>query len=111
MTTCLKATLCIADPVRLEYKDALLEMTAAKSTEVGKACLRHLSLAVKRSAHYTALKANPALSVRGRVSAHVGAFWVLVGGWWHSGSPQLFLVVKLGRGRDVKVEVPWGLGP
>ncbi|CAK0808032.1 unnamed protein product, partial [Prorocentrum cordatum] len=60
MTTCLKATLCIADPVRLEYKDALLEMTAAKSTEVGKACLRHLSLAVKRSAHYAALKAASA---------------------------------------------------
>ncbi|CAK0894211.1 unnamed protein product [Prorocentrum cordatum] len=56
MTTCLKALLCIADPMCLEYSDALTTMTDARSSELGKVCLRHLNLAVKRSTHYTALK-------------------------------------------------------
>ena len=64
MTTCLKAILCISDPTCLTYQSALVTMAGATSTEFGKACLRHLNLAVKRSAYYTDLKAEPALSGR-----------------------------------------------
>ncbi|CAK0848675.1 unnamed protein product, partial [Prorocentrum cordatum] len=57
MTVTLKAALCIADATKLDYKDALMAMTASsRTTGVGTGCLRHLNLSVKRSQHYTALK-------------------------------------------------------